>query len=122
MSKHNLHDLSGEQVAQNNVDLDDVNEIVTEKEVTPEKVDVAPVPEVRESAPVEKPTRLVIRGIINKQCNIRKEASPDSIILSVAKANTEVKILNHGIPVSGFYRIKINNVIGYVRSDLCNKR
>lgn len=94
------------------VDLDDVNEVTAEEEAVEINTDVI---NEEPEAPVTE-----YKGKINKRSNLRKESNMGSDVLSIMEADTEVIVLDSAKVYDGFYRIKCNNAVGYVREDLCD--
>lgn len=96
------------------VDLDDLNEVTAEEEAVETNTNVInEEPEVVEQMAAYK-------GKINKRSNLRKESNMGSDVLLIIEPDTEVIVLNSAVIFDGFYRIKFNDIEGYVREDLCD--
>ncbi len=108
------------------VDLDDVNEVAAEEEAAEADTDIGSgdLEYILESMDAAEPEVVeqmsAYKGKINKRSNLRKEPNMGSDVLLIMEPDTDVIVLNSAIVYDGFYRIKCNDVEGYVREDLCD--
>lgn len=96
------------------------NQVTTEKEVeeVAEPIEVKPIVEKIEVATKKIDKIHTKKGAVNVLCNMRRspEINESNILLVLAKG-AKIEVVD---TVGDFYKVKYNDVDGYIRKDLCD--
>lgn len=102
------------------IDLDDVNEIATDKEVVEEKKTEEIVEKmnttVEEIKAKPEPEPKFVKGIVKVLSNMRANPSLEAAVLEVLPVGESIMIYD---TPGEFYKVVHNDVTGYVKKDLC---
>lgn len=109
-----------ENPIENKIDLDDVNEIATDKEVVEEKKTEEIVEKmnttVEEIKAKPEPEPKFVKGIVKVLSNMRANPSLEAAVLEVLPVGESIMIYD---TPGEFYKVVHNDVTGYVKKDLC---
>lgn len=105
----------------NNTELPEAdNQVTTEEEVgeVAEPIEVKPIIEKIEVATKKIDKIHTKKGTVNVLCNMRRSPEiNESNILSVLAKGAKIEVVD---TVGDFYKVKYNDVDGYIRKDLCD--